>query len=590
MMHRTFLIAMAALCAVAFAAEEHPDWSALSGEVTIAAGVTNLAEEADMQYVNALTKITFGSATSAIRFTGATPPAIPFSGSGAIIKDSDYSWILDGLQGLTGMEDTSVLQCALVVKGLVTVRHSHQSAPYPFGEYDEHGLTLAGPITVNGAASTLKLTVTNAPNCQLTVSGAIGGEGNVAVVGVSRVYLANPTNTFAGSLTVNGAVGASLRLAAPGSAPNYAAVTSTTARIALDVKSDGSAWTPAKIVEFANAVTLKSNAFISLDASKSEDAAYTLSGDDWAQVADSVRYLSSDGTGTVTVTTSSLGDRRYAFGAVDGTLRFTGTSPLLVTNLFAAGSTDVHSQEVGTLVFDGAKSVDTTNSFITLGNQRWKTSYVYKPGYMVVTNSFITGTRASSYSEATSQGGIYPGWCGVGLLTIEPDSVVSSKFMLAYGNASSRGSVFQRGGDVAMFGARISDDRGRASVIGRTGYGYYELSGGKLDFFGRPSIATDSGQGILAIHGGTATLRTHYAGTIDPWLVLADKGNGHIYMKGGKLSITNSTERIILLLATHHRMSPRLRSTVPMRTILAHRLAMLGMRRTGSSTSISMLD
>ena len=721
MMHRTFLIAMAALCAAAFAAEEHPDWSALSGEVTIAAGVTNLAEEADMPYVNALTKITFGSATAAIRFTGETPPAIPFSGSGAIIKDSDYDWtltvaassnfkgnyilkggivtpmvvaafgsfddngatlwiengatmkfvnemkkknllwktpihisgsgkngkgaiwvctyqntgtsdikniileddaeifadgsscyyyhcgtlsmkghkltvtgsgdyyfsnatisgggelcvpesstagagralciravvnfnVVDGVrtkisagnnvtldyrEGSTGKENMSVQQYALEVNGLVTVWHNHQFAPYPFGEYDKHGLTLAGPITVKGASSTLKLYLSAADNCHLTVSGAIGGEGNVLVSGYSRVYLANPANTFEGSLTVNGASGASLRLAAPGSAPNYAAVTSTTARIALDVKSDCSAWTPAKIVEFADAVTLKKNAFISLDASQSENAAYTLSGDDWAQVADSVRYLSSDGTGTVSVTTSSLDDRRYAFGAVDGTLRFTGTAPLLVTNLFAAGSTTAHSQEVGTLVFDGAKSVNTTNSFITLGNQHWNTTYADKPGYMVVTNSFLACTRATNYTAVTSHGGTFPGWYGVGSLTIEPDSVITSNFVLAYGDTKSRGSVFQRGGDVAFLGASHSSYKGKTGLIGNTGYGYYELSGGNLDLIGRTCIASDSGQGILAIHGGTATVRQHYIpGFHDPWLVLANSGNGHLYMKGGELSIT----------------------------------------------------
>ena len=97
-MNTRSLLLFASSAAVAFAAvsdEVHPDWAHLSGDVTIAAGVTNLVEEADIEHVNKLTTITFASATSAIRFTGQTAYSnVTFSGSGTIIKDSDHDWTL----------------------------------------------------------------------------------------------------------------------------------------------------------------------------------------------------------------------------------------------------------------------------------------------------------------------------------------------------------------------------------------------------------------------------------------------------------------------------------------------------------------
>ena len=54
------LFSYCAVLAVTFAAvsdEVHPDWSQLSGNVTIAAGVTNLVEEADIEHVNKLTAL-----------------------------------------------------------------------------------------------------------------------------------------------------------------------------------------------------------------------------------------------------------------------------------------------------------------------------------------------------------------------------------------------------------------------------------------------------------------------------------------------------------------------------------------------------
>ena len=731
------LLSFCAVLAVTFAVvsdEVHPDWSQLSGSVTIAAGVTNLVEEADIEHVNKLTTITFASATSAIRFTGQTAYSnVTFSGSGTIIKDSDHDWTLrtrasdsfkghwimkggivtpmvnyafgnnDGSSGAqlwiesgatlkflnemkkgvtevnflnstrihiagngkngkgaiwvlakqdtngydfrniileedatifndgayyyyyhngtlklnghkltiagTGdyyfsnctvsgggefampasttagagrtigirdntlfnitdgerikisagnnvtldyresskvSEATRAQQYALDVSGTVTIWHNHQFSPHPFGEYDDHVLDIAGPITVP-ESSLLRLRVSNAENCTLKVSGPISGPGNVRVYGQGRTYLTNTNNTFGGYLYVNGADGASLRLAGTNCVPNYAAVTCNVSRVTLDVNADAPGWTPDAIVKFASEATFLTNAVVSVEATKAAGAAYTISGSDWSKVADPRVPLSSDGTSTVTVATGGFDDRLYAFGAIDGTLRFTGSDPLVITNLFAAGSFDIHSQEVGTVVFDGAKAISTTNGFVTLGNQRWNTTYAKKPGYMVVTNSSLIATLASDYSSAFKQGGIFPGWYGHGLLTIEPDSVVTSNFMIAYGDAASGGAVHQRGGTVALLGARSSNHKGSAGVIGYAGYGYYELSGGTLDLFGRPCIASNSGQGILAVHGGSAKLIQHYHTTeTDPWLVLANSGNGHLYIKGGNMTLSGGGHYLII--------------------------------------------
>ena len=742
-MNTRSLLLFASSAAVAFAAvseEVHPDWSQLSGTVTIAAGVTNLVEETDIEHVNRLSTIAFASATSAIRFTGATAYSnVTFSGSGTIIKDSDYDWtlftaasgsfnghwimkggivtpmvnyafgstdgssgaqlwiesgatlkfvnemkyssndkkfflystrihiagtgkdgkgaiwvltyqdtnqndikniILEGdatifadgascyyyhngtlkmnghkltiigtgdyytsnctitgggeicvptstsntsrslcLRGSTnfkitdgvrtkvsvgnkvtidyregnsnGTESLPTQEYALEVSGTVTVYHNHQFKPYPFGEYNEHGVVLAGPVTLKDSSSLLRLRVDNAPNCSIRLLGEISGPGGLEAFGVGRVILENAANSFAGRLSLIGsgsAQGASLQLLMPGCAPDFSKVVCSGGRISLVVKDDGSAWTMQKIMELANSATFNEGGFIGLDQLQSEGTDFLMPGTTWAQIPNSCTGLSPDGTGTVTVTTAGLNDgRRYSFGAFDGTLRLTGNDPIAITNLFAAGSGSGHSQEVGTVIIDGVKPMTTSNAFVTIGNQWWNTSYASKIGYMTVTNSFVMGTLATDYGSALRQGGIFPGWYGYGLLTIEPDSVVTSNFMIAYGNASSRGAVHQRGGTVAMLSAKIATYKGKTGVIGNTGYGYYELSDGTLDLIGRPCISSDSGQGILAILGGTATLKKHFEDEADdPWLVLANSGNGHLYIKGGKANMTGTRHYFII--------------------------------------------
>lgn len=719
-----FFAVASVVAAVSVAEEVHPDWSGLASagtSVTIPAGTTNLAEEADMEFVNSLPTIVFADASSAIRFTGATPPTgVTFSGKGSIIKDSNHDWSLttsagwnftgnyilkggivtplvacafgaqngstgahiwvedgatvklaaemkgkeplastrihikgngkngkgaiwgcfylgthtydirniilegdatilqdgdmcyyyhDGTLKMNGhkltvggigdyyfsnctisgggeiympaatdgssrtfcvrddtqfeitdgerirlslcdnceieyresnreIEKTKTQQYALNVSGTVGLRHGHQFQPYPFGEYDEHELEFDGPITVE-EGSLLRLRLLNSHNCSLKITGSIGGAGNVEVYGQSRVHFANTNNTFKGYLLVTGAEGASLRLSGTNSVPNYSAVTCNAARVALDVKSDGSAWTPETIVKFADEATFLDGGFVSLDASGSEGAAYTLSGEDWSKVANSGLPLSSDGTGTLTVT-GPLSDRCYAFGAVDGVLRITGDGPICVTNVFAGGSSSVHSQEVGTVLFDGAAYVNATNAFLTMGSPRWQTEFSSRRGYMAVSNSVICGTLETAYADILSNGGIFPGWYGIGAMTIGEGAAITSNFVVAYGSSSSRGAVYQRGGDVSMLGSSVSTYIGKPGVIGYSGHGYYEVSGGELTMLGRTCVGCANGQGVLSIlDGGSVTAKRHFAEVShDPWLSLSYTGPGHIYIaEGGRLSL-----------------------------------------------------
>jgi autotransporter-associated beta strand protein len=163
--------------------------------------------------------------------------------------------------------------------------------------------------------------------------------------------------------------------------------------------------------------------------------------------------------------------------------------------------------------------------------------YEETKGYMAVSNSTVNGNRAYSYPSVTGGGGIFPGWYGTGVLTIGEGAVITSNFMVAYGSDKACGAVYQHDGDVTFVASSKSEQRGYTGVVGYDGYGYYEMRKGRLKMLGRPCIgSSDSGCGILSIHGGETVIDRHFAeSAADPWLILANKGVGHLYVAGGSL-------------------------------------------------------
>ena len=68
------------------------DWPAAGETYTVPANTTNVVSDADIDAFNALGKVVFTDATSALRFTTDTAPNVPLEGAGWMIKDSSGEW------------------------------------------------------------------------------------------------------------------------------------------------------------------------------------------------------------------------------------------------------------------------------------------------------------------------------------------------------------------------------------------------------------------------------------------------------------------------------------------------------------------
>ena len=97
-MNKACLVVCVACDVLACLGSAQTDWSAKSGAVTIPAGERWVADDADMAAVNALTSITFEDETAVLEFTGSgtAAPAVPFVGTGTVVKSGTGAWSYNG--------------------------------------------------------------------------------------------------------------------------------------------------------------------------------------------------------------------------------------------------------------------------------------------------------------------------------------------------------------------------------------------------------------------------------------------------------------------------------------------------------------
>ena len=86
---RHIILALVAPIAVSFKAAA-VEWPAAGGTYTVPANTTNDVSAADFQQVNALSKVIFSNAGSALRFTTSTYPSnVSFEGAGSVIMANE---------------------------------------------------------------------------------------------------------------------------------------------------------------------------------------------------------------------------------------------------------------------------------------------------------------------------------------------------------------------------------------------------------------------------------------------------------------------------------------------------------------------
>ena len=121
---------------------------------------------------------------------------------------------------------------------------------------------------------------------------------------------------------------------------------------------------------------------------------------------------------------------------------------------------------------------------------------------------------------------------GRGLLVVD-GGTVRHKVNLGSWSARAQGAVHQFGGLVENQGGASNDIR-----VGDAGYGYYELGGGTLDWWGYGTIgAGATATGVMVMHGGLFRYVPKYTAAR---LGLSRGGSGAFYMDGGLVDFTAS--------------------------------------------------
>ena len=118
---------------------------------------------------------------------------------------------------------------------------------------------------------------------------------------------------------------------------------------------------------------------------------------------------------------------------------------------------------------------------------------------------------------------------GRGLLVVD-GGTVRHKVNLGMSSSRAQGAVHQFGGSVENQGGASNDIR-----VGDAGYGYYELDGGDLDWWGYGTIGSGaSATGVFVMHGGLFRFAAKTSGRLG----LSRGGSGTFYMDGGLVDWT----------------------------------------------------
>ena len=153
---------------------------------------------------------------------------------------------------------------------------------------------------------------------------------------------------------------------------------------------------------------------------------------------------------------------------------------------------------------------------------------------------FLGGTNDCAVNLATA--GILVGTSasGMGLVTVADGATVKHKVNLGANSGEAQGAVHQFGGLVENQGGAANDIR-----VGDTGYGYYELNAGELDWWGYGTLggANGNAMGVMVVHGG---LFKYIPKMTSGRLGLSRGGSAAFYMDGGRVDFRASGAMLAL--------------------------------------------
>ena len=435
----------------------------------------------------------------------------------------------------------------LVNGGYVSYAHSHRYTHPKDSVYSTHTMTYDGRIRFADENSTICFgNVDSGANCQVKVDSYITGPGKVQVGNptspnvTGRILLANPTNDFAGTIAAGLQPYGSLALASPDVLPDCAKLSVNGGRVSLQVPAEDSPWTSNVVTRLANEATWTGDAILAFDSAETEGATneFSLAGWDWNEKMTNANAILGVERGATLIVPGALTHTNRFAVAGGGTVRFTGGGRIDLGGDMLVGRALKNGMAGGEarFVFENATDIHSLTQALTVGST--------DVSRMVFRNSKLVCDDPESLGATTCYSVLLGSASGEkGVFEMDADSVVSNRFQVGYANGSV-GAVYQRGGTVLNRTGKYSEGQQKVyPTIGRSGYGYWEVSeGGHLSLQMRPIIGY-SGPGLLVIDDGTVRIPQHdYSGS-DPWLYMSWSGAstpGEVYIKKGTLNLASN--------------------------------------------------
>ena len=409
-----------------------------------------------------------------------------------------------------------------------------------------------GSVTISGDVTVPEGVVFNVPTTgeagsSVVFTGRLLGAGDFHVKGRDAVSFLGDASGFSGGLHLDDFyTWSGLRFGGPATVPgDYSKIKVSGSTLVVPFP----AWSYSQYLALVNGVTYDdSNVYlpsVTIDPSRCPNGTCSLNVKD-GDVMNDKAVLGVGGPGVLQV--ESLPENEtLRFAAWQGTLKFTGESPIKLGTMLATSFRG--ATEGGKILFDGASDVDIGASCVWIG-----TPYIVDAdarGEVKVVGSTLYNHGTLPLAEKE---GFIVGNSGYGRLVFE-ESVVTSRVHVGNdvynGNSKSVGEFIVKGGRFCNWGGGNSGNLKDMLVVGRNGHGYVGFDQADVDITGWMALGYyGSGSGVLVQNGGTCDQQVNPSDADTPTQLHVGRRSGGAGSRcigqyrltgGGKASVTHET-------------------------------------------------
>lgn len=369
---------------------------------------------------------------------------------------------------------------------------------------------MTGPVTLAAGAGSI-----NAVGGYMgSITGPISGPGMLkSVSGANGRVTLTGTNTYEGGTWIQGGdLWAERRESLPGYDVDGKLVVTNGS---LLVRAENGYWSESDVQGIADRGALKASgsylgAYVNAGVTTTWTAPFSLS----------YGHFVKDGDGTLV-----LGD---ALSVPNGYYETRGGS-LVLDGANANEAKMLRVRMASTLALTNGASATIS---VASGSNSLVGDVINKQATLVVGKDSTLAGPTDCAVNVASAGLLIGNSSGTGLLVVD-GGTVKHKVNTGIGSTQSQGSVIQNGGLVENQGGASNDIR-----VGEAGYGYYELNGGELDWWGYGTIGCNAGAyGVMVQHDGLFK----FVGKTSGRFGLGRGGDGTFYMDGGEVDFSSGS-------------------------------------------------